>query len=96
VLLFRIHEFAVSLLIPPGVTKIWIHKQVPLMHMAIHALAGGNRTCELMDDGVSALGFWNRFVSREAQTLVSVLAPPTGIGRRSVVGIDDMACRTAA
>ena len=36
-----IHEFAIGLLVPPGVTEIRIHKQIALMHVAIHALAGG-------------------------------------------------------
>ena len=39
VLLLRIHEFAVGLLVPPGVTEIRIHEEIALVHVAVHALA---------------------------------------------------------
>ena len=38
VLLLGIHEFGIRLLIPPDVTEIWIHEEVALVHVTIHAL----------------------------------------------------------
>ena len=62
VLLLRIHEFAVGFLVPPGVTEIRIHKEISLVHVAVHALAGWNRARELMNDRMTALVFGNRRV----------------------------------
>src|SRR5205807_4284192 len=78
-LLLRIHELAVRFLVPPGVTEIRVHEEISLMHVAIHALARRNRAGELVHDWMSALGFRNRFVSGETQTLMSKLVPPAGI-----------------
>ena len=38
VLLLGIHEFGIRLLIPPDVAEIWIHEEVALVHVTIHAL----------------------------------------------------------
>ena len=95
-LLLRIHEFAVGFLVPPGVTEIRIHEQISLMHVAVHALARRNRARELMHDRMSALVFRDRFVGGEAETLVAILAPPAGVRRRTIVGINDVAGRAAA
>src|SRR5207253_1546567 len=82
-LLFRIHELAVRFLVPPGVTEIRVHEEISLMHVAIHALARRNRAGELVHDRMSALGFRNRFVSGETQTLISELVgnPSESCGR---------------
>src|ERR1041384_7685392 len=60
------------------------------MHVAVHALARRNRTRELMHDGMTALAFRNRFVACETQTLMTELAPPTGIRRRTIVRINNV------
>ncbi len=75
-LLLRIHELAIGLLVPPGVTEIRIHEEISLMHVAVHALARRNRARELVHDRMAALGLRNRFVGGETQTLMSELAPP--------------------
>ena len=90
-LLFRIHELAVRFLVPPGVTEIRVHEEISLMHVAIHALARRNRAGELVHDRMSALGFRNRFVSGETQTLMSKLVPPAGIRWRTIVGVNNVA-----
>ena len=95
-LLFRIHEFAIGFLVPPGVTEIRIHEEIALMHVAVHALARRNRARELMHDRMAALVFRNRCVAGEAQALMPVLAPPTGIGRRTIVRVNDVAGRATA
>ena len=95
-LLFRIHEFAIGFLVPPGVTEIRIHEEIALMHVAVHALARRNRARELMDDRMAALVFRNGFVGGETETLVSVLAPPAGISRRTIVRVNDVAGRATA
>ena len=38
VLLLGIHEFGIRLLIPPDISEIWIHEEVALVHVTIHAL----------------------------------------------------------
>ena len=80
-LFFRIHQFAIGFLVPPGITEVRIHEEIALVHVTVHALARWNRARELMDDRVSALGFWDRFIGGETQALMSVLAPPAGIRR---------------
>ena len=95
-LLFRIHELAVRFLVPPGVTEIRVHEEISLMHVAIHALARRNRAGELVHDRMSALGFRNRFVSGETQTLMSKLVPPAGIRWRTIVGVNNVAGRATA
>ena len=91
-----IHEFAIGFLVPPGVTEIRIHEQIALMHVAVHALAGRNRARELVHDRMPALVFRDRWVGAEAEPLMAVLAPPTGIGRRAIVGVDDVTGGAAA
>ena len=93
---FRIHEFAVGLLVPPDVTEERIHEEIALVHVAVHALAGWNGASELMQDGMAALRFGDRFVGRETEALVSVLAPPAGVRRRPIVRVNDVAGRAAA
>ena len=78
-LFFWIHEFAIRFLVPPGVTEVRIYEEVSLMHVAVHALAGRNRASELVNDRMTLLSFWNRFVQRETETLMSVFAPPPGV-----------------
>ena len=95
-LLLRIHEFAVRLLVPPGVTEIRIHEEIALMHVAVHALARRNRARELMHDRMAALVFRNRLVRGEAESLVAVLAPPAGVRGRTIVGVNDVAGGAAA
>ena len=75
-LLFRIHQLAVRFLVPPCVTEIRIHEEIPLMHVAIHALARRNRAGELVHDRMTPLGFRNRFVGSKTQTLMTEFAPP--------------------
>ena len=64
--------------------------------MTVHALARRNRARELMNDGVAALVFRDGLIQGETQTLVSILAPPAGIGRRTIVGVHDMTGRATA
>src|SRR5438128_8779389 len=92
-LLFRIHELAVRFLVPPGVTEIRIHEEISLMHVAVHALARRNRARELVHDRMAAFGFRNRFVGSETQTLMTELAPPTGIRRRTIVCVNNVTRR---
>ena len=66
------------------------------MHVAVHALARGNRTGELMGDRVAALVLRNGFVRGETESLVPVLAPPAGVRGRTIVRIDHMAGRATA
>src|SRR5438034_2658595 len=96
VLFLRIHQLAVRFLVPPGVTEIRVHEEISLMHVAIHALARRNRAGELVHDRMSALGFRNRFVSGETQTLMSKLVPPAGIRWRTIVGVNNVAGRATA
>src|SRR5205807_9645428 len=72
------------------------HKEISLMHVAVHALARRDRASELVHDWMTALGFRNRFVGREAQALMSKLAPPTGIRRRTIVRVNNVTRRAAA
>src|SRR5205085_192946 len=58
-----------------------------------HALARRNRTRELVHDRMTALGFRNRFVGGETQTLMTELAPPTGIRRRTIVCVNNVTGR---
>src|SRR5947207_12334754 len=95
-LLFRIHELAVRFLVPPGVTEIRVHEEISLMHVAIHALARRNRAGELVHDRMPALGFRNRFIRRETQTLMSKFAPPAGICRRTIVRVNNVTGRATA
>src|SRR3954468_127757 len=66
------------------------------MHVAVHALARRNRAGELVHDRVTALGFRNRFVGGETQTLMTELTPPTGIGRGTIVRVNDVTRRATA
>src|SRR5437763_1235686 len=66
------------------------------MHVAVHTLARRNRARELVHHRVAALGFRNRFVSGKTQTLMSELAPPTGIRRRPIVRVNNVTRRAAA
>src|SRR6266403_2913770 len=91
VLFLPIHQLAVRFLVPPGVTEIRVHEEISLMHMTVHALARRNRAGELVHDRMSALGFRNRFVSGETQTLMSKLVPPAGIRWRTIVGVNNVA-----
>ena len=91
-----IHEFAVSFLVPPRVTEIGIHEEVSLVHVAVHTLARRDRAGELMDDRMSLFIFRDRFVGGETETLMSVPAPPAGIGGRTIVCVNDMAGRATA
>src|SRR5262245_59851330 len=60
VLLFtRIQEFTIALLIPPGITHIWINKQISLVHVANHALARRNRSGKLMANRMAPLVLGN-------------------------------------
>src|ERR1700730_3117637 len=45
---------------------------------------------------MTALGFRNRFIGCETQTLMTVLAPPVRVRGQPIVRIDDMARRTTA
>src|SRR6266566_6159151 len=92
----RIHQFTVRLLVPPGVTQVGIHEEISLMHVAVHALARRDGTSELVNDRVSALGFGDRLVGGETETLMSVFAPPPGICRRTIVRVNHMTSRAAA
>src|SRR6266404_1922973 len=49
-----------------------------------------------MHHRMTAFGFRNRFVSGETQTLMTELAPPTGIRRRTIVRVNDVTRRTTA
>ena len=49
-----------------------------------------------MNDRVSALRFGDRLVGGETETLMSVFAPPSGIGRRTIVRVNHMTSRAAA
>ncbi len=49
-----------------------------------------------MNDGMPLLIFRDGFVQGETQTLMSVLAPPAGISRRTIIGVSDMASRSTA
>src|SRR5207249_12322940 len=88
---FPVPEPGGRFLVPPGVTEIRVHEEISLMHVAIHALARRNRAGELVHDRMSALGFRNRFVSAETQTLMSKLVPPAGIRWRTIVGVNNVA-----
>src|SRR6516225_2140094 len=61
------------------------------MHVAGHALARWDRARELMHHRMTALGFWNRLVGGETQTLMAELAPTAGIGRRTIIRVNDVA-----
>ena len=90
-LLLWIHQLTIGFLVPPGVAEIRVHEEIPLMHVAVHALARRNRAGELMDHRVTTLRFGNGRINSEAQTLVTVLAPPSGVRRRPIVRIYHMA-----
>src|SRR5947209_6566788 len=45
---------------------------------------------------MTALGFWNRFVSGETQALMTEFAPPTRICRRTIVRINNVTGRATA
>src|SRR5207244_9387223 len=45
---------------------------------------------------MTALGFWNRFVSGETQALMTEFAPPTRICRRTIVRIHNVTRRATA
>ena len=96
VLHFGIHEFAVGFLVPPGVAEIRIHKQIALMHVAVHALARRDRARELVHDRMAALVFGDRLVGREAKPVMTVFALPAGVRGRTIIGINDVAGRAAA
>src|ERR1043166_120716 len=96
VLFLWIHEFTIRLLVPPGVAEVRIHEEISLMHVAVHALAGWYRASELMNDGMALLVLRNRRIVGEAESLMSELAPPAGIGGRTIVCINDMTSRTTA
>ena len=49
-----------------------------------------------MGDRMAALVFANRFVGGKTQALVAVFCIPAGIGRRTVIGVNDVARRAAA
>src|SRR5438552_12207699 len=95
-LLLWIQQLAIGLLIPPDVAEIRVHKQIPLMHVAVHALARWYRAGKLVDDRMAALGFGNGRISSETQTLMTVLAPPAGVCGRSIIRVHHMAGRAAA
>ena len=95
-LLLRIHEFTVALLIPPDVAKVRIHEEIPLVHVAVHALRRRDGARELMLDRVPALVFANRLVLAEAQSLVAVFGVPARVRRRTIICINDVAGRAAA
>ena len=92
----RIHELAVALLVPPRVTKIRIHEEIALVHVAIHALRARDRAGERVLDRVAALVFANRGIAAEAQALIAEFGIPTGVRRRAVVRVHDVARGAAA
>ena len=92
----RIHELAVALLVPPRVTEIRIHEEIPLVHVAIHALRARDRAGERVLDRVAALVFANRGIAAEAQALIAEFGIPTGVRWRAVVRVHDVARGAAA
>ena len=53
----RIHELTVCFLVPPGITEKGIHKEVTLVHVAVHALTRWNRAGELVNDRMARVRF---------------------------------------
>jgi len=72
VLFFGVEEFSIGFLIPPSITEVGVYEGVALVHVAVHALAGGNGAGELMEDGVAAFVFGNGGIGGETEALVAV------------------------
>src|SRR5580700_4585435 len=90
---FRIHELAVRFVVPPGVAEIsGLHIRSG-MNMADHALAGWNRSCKRMANGMSLLAPRNRGVGRGALSQISKLCVAGGVLRGAVVCVNHMARR---
>src|SRR5687768_14972436 len=87
-LLFRIHELAVALLVPPGVTEIRIHEEIALVHVAGDALARRDRARETMVNRMPALILGNGRIAAEAESLMAELAVIIGIRRRAIIRVD--------
>ena len=63
----------------------------PGVHVADHALAGGNRARELVADGMSGLISWNAGIGGSGLSQISGGSVSAGVFRRTVVGIDHVA-----
>ena len=97
-LFLRVDQLAVTLLVPPHVADVTVHHGRAGMDVADDALAGGNAVArrELVMDRVAALLLRDRGVDRKALAAIAELRVGTGVDRRTVVGVDDMAARAAA
>ena len=99
-----IHQLPFGFLIPPHVPEVTVHHRGAGVDMADDALARRDRGGEAMGDGMTRfvrrdhwIGIGGEavgFCGRDAP--VSVLGVRSGMNGRAVVGIDDVACRTAA
>ena len=66
------------------------------MHVADHALAGGNRPGQAVLDGMARLVLGDRGVARGAPAGVAIRRPRARVGRVPVVGVDHVAGGAAA
>src|SRR5690606_23228130 len=94
-LLLRPHERRIGFVIPHGVTEKGIHEHVGLVHVAHHALAGGDGAGELVAQGVARFVPVNLRVNRIALAPVAVARINTTVARVAVIGIDDVTGRAA-
>ena len=106
-LLFRPHLGRIRLVIPHGIAEVAVQKHIGLMHVAAHALRGGNGAAEHMLQRVPAfLGLRLRTMSRrhlagdgrvdgDALPVAAILGIGQGMARLAVVGIDHMAAAAA-
>ncbi len=95
-LLLRIHRVAVGFVVPPGVAEIGGHHVRARMHVADHALAGRNGARKFVANGMAGFFARNRRIVRGAETAIAKRRVLRGMLSRTVIRIDDVACRASA
>ena len=85
------HPGRVGLVVPHGVAEEAVHEHVRLVHVADHALAGGDGAGERVRDGVAGLAPRDRWIGRPGGAVVAEGRVGAGVPGIAVVGVDDVA-----
>src|SRR6202035_5397845 len=90
-LLRRPHGGGIRFVVPHGVSHEGIHEHIGLVHVAHHALAGGDRTGEAVLERMSGLLLVDGWVDGLRLPLIAELRIGPGMLRIAVIGVYDMA-----
>ncbi len=95
-LLQRIHFFAVNFVVPPGQSKISGQHIRAGVHVADHALAGGNRACENVFNRMARLSLVDGWIAAGAAARVAEGSVRRGMQRITIVCVNHMTRRAPA